>query len=135
MSTYCINFPHCGCNSGCGCSGNRNQGIYGTNMWNVNGNTPGNQYTCGHQQACNGCIDIIKDICVLYLGSNLTNTGINQNDTLRTILAKLDALFAIQATKNANILAALNDINDRLNVVETENATPGGGSHPPYTLL
>jgi hypothetical protein len=125
---YNITFPgYCGCGS--------QQGIYGTNMWNVNGNQPGNQTTCGHQQACNGCIDVIKGICVLYTGSNLTNTGINQNDTLNTILSKLDALFAIQATKNANILAALNDINDRLNVVETENGTPGGGSHAAYTLI
>lgn len=117
---YSVNF-----NNNCGCNGN--QGIYGTNMWNVNGNTttPG---PCNHQQACNGCIDIIKDICILYGGSNLTNTGINQNDTLRTILAKLDALFAIQATKNTNILAALNDINDRINVIDS-------GSHAPYTLL
>src|SRR5687767_1209062 len=101
---YQIYFPNsCSCNS--------NQGIYGTNMWNVNGNTPGNQYSCGHQQACNGCIDVVKGICVLYTGSNLVNTGINQNDDLNTVLAKLDALFAIQAAKNTNILAALNDIN------------------------
>ena len=118
---YTIQFPN-----NCGC--NYNQGVYGTNMWNINGNQPGNQVSCTHQQACNGCIDIIKDICILYLGSNLTNTGINQNDTLRTILQKLDALFAIQATKNTNILAALNDINSRLNVLE-------GSSHAPYTLL
>ncbi len=118
---YNINFPgHCGCN--------HNQGIYGTNMWNINGNQPGNQPGCGHQQACNGCVDVIKGICVLYTGSNLTNTGINQNDTLNTALAKLDALFAIQATKNNNILAALNDINSRINVIDS-------GSHAPYTLL
>lgn len=125
---YTVHFDnHCGCN--------HNQGIYGTNMWNVNGNMPGNSTSCGHQQACNDCLDIYKDICIIYTGSNLTSTGINQNDTLRQILVKLDTLFAIQATKNANILAALNDINDRLNVVETENGTPGGGSHAPYTLL
>lgn len=125
---YTINIPGtCGCNS--------NQGIYGTNMWNVNGNLPGNNPSCSHQQACNGCIDIVKDICVLYQGGNLVNTGINNNDTLRTILAKLDALFAIQATKNTNILAALNDLNTRTNALETAEAIPGGGSHPPYTLL
>lgn len=127
MSTYCINFPNCGCNN-CGCSGNRHQSIYGTNMWNVNGNQPGNQYSCGHQQACNGCIDVIKGICVLYTGPNLTSTGINQNDDMNTILAKLNAIKTIQDTKNANILAALNDINDRINVIDS-------GTHPPYTLL
>lgn len=120
---YTINFP-----GNCGC-GNKNQGIYGTNMWNVNGNNPQNTISCGHQQACNGCIDIIKDICTLYLGPNLTNTGINTNDNLRVVLQKLDAIKAIQDTKNANILAALNDINDRLNTLE------GGTPHAPYTLI
>ena len=118
---YAIYFPN-----NCGC--NHNQGIYGTNMWNVNGNNPGNSTSCGHQQACNDCLDLIKGLCVIYTGSNLTNTGINVNDTLNAILVKLDALFAIQATKNTNILAALNDINDRLNTLE-------GGSQDPYTLL
>lgn len=119
MTNYVFN-PSCGCNS---------QGIYGTNMWNINGNQPGNQYSCGHQQACNECIDVIKGICVLYTGSNLTNTGINQNDTLNTILSKLDVLQQTQATKNTNILAALNSINDRLNALES------GPDHAPYTLL
>lgn len=119
---YNICFPNnCGCNSS-------NQGIYGTNAWNVNGNYPVNTSSCGHQQTCNECLDFIKGKCVLYTGSNLTNTGINKNDTLDVILPKLDALFAIQATKNANILAALNDINDRLNTLES-------GTHAPYTLL
>ena len=126
---YTIQFP-----GNCGCNGNQH-GIFGTNMWNVNGNQPGNQPGCGHQQACNGCVDVIKGICVLYTGSNLTSTGINQNDDFNTVVAKLDAIKAIQDTKNTNILAALNDINARLNVVETENSTPGGGSHAPYTLL
>lgn len=126
---YSLNFPgNCGCNS-------RQQGIYGTNMWNVNGNQPGNQYSCGHQQNCNGCIDIVKALCVLYTGSNLVNTGINQNDNLNTILTKLDALKAIQDTKNTNILAALNDINDRLNVIEDSLDLGEDGEHDPYTLL
>lgn len=114
--------------SNCGCGGT-NQGIYGTNLWNLNGNQPGNQYSCGHQQQCNGCIDVIKGICVLYTGQNLTSTGINQNDNLNLILQKLDALKAIQDTKNTNILTALNDINTRLNALES------GTDHTPYTLL
>lgn len=120
---YVIKFP-----GFCGCNSNHNQGVYGTNMWNVNGNNPSNTSSCGHQQACNECIDIVKDLCTFYLGPNLTNTGINTNDTLRVVLQKLDAIKAIQDTKNANILAALNDINDRLNDLES-------GSHPPYTLI
>src|SRR5688572_5280726 len=108
---YTISFPgHCGCHS--------KQGIYGTNMWNPNYMYPNNSQACGHQQACNDCLDIIKGICVWYTGTNLTNTGINQNDTLNLVLQKLDALWAIQNTKNTNILAALNDINDRLNALE-----------------
>lgn len=122
MNNYTIQFPgYCGCGP--------NQGIYGTNMWNVNGNQPGNQPGCGHQQACNGCVDVIKGICVLYTGTNLTSTGINQNDDFNTVVAKLNAIKAIQDTKNDNILAALNDINDRLNALE------GGPDHAPYTLL
>lgn len=125
---YSIYFPNsCSCNS--------NQGIYGTNMWNINGNQPGNQYSCGHQQACNGCIDVVKGICVLYTGTNLVNTGINQNDDLNTILAKLDAIKALQDTKNTNLLAAINDLNARVNALETAEGIPGGGSHPPYTLI
>lgn len=125
---YNMNYSgHCGCQ----------QGMYGTNMWNINGNQPGNSTSCTHQQACNGCIDVIKGICVLYTGTNLTSTGINQNDTLNTALAKLDAIKAIQDTKNANILAALNDLNDRVNALELAviPPIPGGGSHPPYTLI
>ena len=115
-------------NPGCGCGANR-QSFYGTNMWNVNGNTPGNQQSCGHQQACNGCIDIVKGTCLLYTGANQTSTGINQNDDFNTVVQKLNAIKAIQDTKNANILAALNDINDRINTLA------GGTPHPPYTLI
>lgn len=123
--------------SDCGCN-NSNQGIYGTNMWNVNGNQPGNQYSCSQQQACNGCIDVIKGICVLYTGTNLINTGINQNDDLNTIMGKIDAFKAIldtrsttqdstQAITNRTILSILNDINNRLVALE-------GVAHIPYTL-
>lgn len=120
MYGYSIQFPgNCGCN----------QGIYGTNMWNVNGNQSSNTSSCNHQQECNGCIDIVKGECALYTGSNLTNTGINKNDDLNTILAKLDAIKAVQDTKNTNILNALNDINSRLNALE------GGTPHAAYTLL
>lgn len=125
---YAIYFPNnCGCNS--------SQGMYGTNMWNPNYMNPNTNNPCGHQQACNDCLDIIKGICVTYTGANLTNTGINQNDTLNALLVKLDALFAVQATKNDNILAALNDLNTRVNVLETDAGIPGGGVHPPYTLI
>lgn len=120
---YNIYYPN-----NCGCQGS-NQGYYSTNVWNPNYQSANTNTSCGHQQACNGCLDVIKGECVRYTGANLTNTGINTNDTLNLILEKLDALFSIQATKNTNILAALNDINDRLNDLE------GGTPHAPYTLL
>lgn len=130
---------HCGCghSHGHGHHHHHNHGIYGTNMWNVNGNQPGNQPGCGHQQACNGCVDVIKGICVLYTGPNLTSTGINQNDDFNTVVSKLNAIKAIQDTKNTNILTALNDLNSRVNALELAVIPPivGGGSHPPYTLI
>lgn len=120
---YGIFFPNnCSCNS-------QNQGIYGTNMWNVNGNNPVNSTGCGHQQACNSCIDYPRGKCVIYTGTNLVNTGINQNDTLDVALAKIDTVISIQNQKFTNILAALNDINTRINTLA------GGTPHAPYTLL
>lgn len=115
--------------SNCNCSSN--QGIYSSNAWY---GTPTSSNFCGHQQACNGCIDIVKDICIRYTKPNLTNTGINQNDTLDVILQKLDALKALQDTTNANILIALNDLNDRVNALETDASIPGGGSHADYVI-
>jgi hypothetical protein len=112
--TYNVSFP-----SACG-----GQSVYDINTPNE---TP-TQESCSHQSPCNGCVDIHKGECTQYTGSNLTNTGINKFDTLNTILQKLDAIKAIQDTKNANILSALNDINARLNILE-------GGSHAPYTLI
>ncbi len=125
---YSIYFPN-----NCGCNGN-SQGFYGTNG-SGNWNNPGNSPSCGHPQACDDCLDIIKGQCVRYTGANLGNTGINQNDTLNLILQKIDAVFAVQNTKNTNLLAAINDLNTRTNALETDAGIPGGGSHPPYTLL
>jgi hypothetical protein len=119
--------------SDCNCS--YNQGIYSTNQWHTNANSPSYNYACGHQQACNGCLDIIKSGCIIYTGSNLTNTGINQNDTLSAILVKLDALQATQNTINTNLLAAINDLNDRVNALETDAGIVGGGVHVPYTMI
>ena len=50
------------------------------------------------------------------------------HDTLSEILAQLDSNKQAQDLKNTAILAALNDINDRLNVLEDAD-------HPPYTLV
>lgn len=74
------------------------------------------------------CKKAIPSLCVKYNGPNLPNIGVNTDDTLNDILNKLDNLKMIQDLKNANILAALNDINARINVIDS-------GSHAPYTLL
>lgn len=82
---------------------------------------------CGHTQACNGCLDIIKSECIRYTGPSLPALGIDQNDTLSIILSKLNSLKTIQDTKNSNLLAAINNLNTRLNAST-------GSSHAPYTL-
>lgn len=74
------------------------------------------------------CKKSIPSLCVKYNGPNLPNIGVNTDDTLNDILNKLDNIKMIQDLKNTNILAALNDINTRINTIT-------GGSHPPYTLL
>lgn len=104
-------------------------GMYGTNMWNVNGNQPTNTQSCGHPSPCNGCVDTPKGSCVLYTGANKINTGINKYDTLDTIIGKLDAIKAIHDTKFTNALLAINDLNTRLNALES------GTDHAPYSLL
>lgn len=75
-------------NCNCGCT--PCQGIYGTNMWNVNSTT--STSCCGTPSPCNGCVDVLKGICVLFTGSNLINLGINTNDDMNTVLSKLDAV-------------------------------------------
>lgn len=115
----------CKPNCNCGCV-TILPGVYSTNMWNVNSTACPSD--CGSTRPCNGCVDIIKGLCVLYTDVNLVNTGINKNDDLNAIIKKLDAIKKTQDDKNAKILEALNDINSRLNALE--NST-----HAPYTLI
>lgn len=131
LLNYSVSFPgSCGCGqsscNSCSSCNSSYQGVYTANTCNT---APQTTSTCGHQQACNGCVDITKAECIQYTGSNLTSTGINKYDDLNIILQKLDALKAIQDAKNANILAALNNLNTRLNALEP------GADHAPYTLL
>lgn len=124
---YSVSFPG---DCGCGASGHTSScsqsdtGIYGANTQS----TTTTNTSCGHQQSCQGCVDVYDGKCTRYTGANMVSTGINNNDDLNIIIEKLDAIKSIQDTKNANILAALNDINDRLNILES-------GDHAPYTLL
>ena len=84
---------------------------------------------CGHEQSCSGCLEIVKSECIKYTGVNLTNLGINQNDTLNDILVKLNAVKSVQDTKDTNLLTAINSLNTRLNTLA------GGIAHPIYTIL
>lgn len=78
-------YPNCTC----GCGTSTYQGVYGTNMWNVNSSTTSS--CCAPTSPCNGCADILKGVCVLYTGSDLVNLGINKNDDINTVLVKIDA--------------------------------------------
>jgi hypothetical protein len=124
--SYTVFYP-----DNCGCNGSY-KGIYGTNIWNPNYMKPNTNNACGHQIACGDCIDDVKSKCVYYTGPNLVNTGINQNDILDLVLQKLDAIKQVQDQKFIKVLANLNDINDRLNALESISGDP---PHPPYTLL
>lgn len=96
---------------------------------NYLGFSPSISNNCGHQQACNGCLEVIKSECIKYTGSNIVGIGVNQNDTLSEILVKLNTLKSIQDAKNTNLLSAINDINTRINTIA------GGTPHAPYTLI
>lgn len=74
------------------------------------------------------CKRKIYSLCVTYGGPNLSNLGINKGDSLDDILQKLDNIKQAQDNKNTKLLANINDINTRLNVLE-------GGTHVDYTLL
>lgn len=75
------------------------------------------------------CKRKIFSLCVAYNGPNLTNLGINTNDSLNDILAKLDNIKQAQDLKNQKLLDNINSINTRLNTLA------GGTPHDPYTLL
>lgn len=112
---------NCGQNN---CNGCYNPNPTYTQNWFSTGNLP-----------CDECSPIVvcqrkqPSQCVVYNGPTLVNLNVTMGvDTLNDILLKLDSIKALQDTKNINILAALNDINTRLNTLE-------GGTHVPYTLL
>lgn len=86
---------------------------------------------------CSGTIVCKKKVpakCTIYNGVNLDAIGESTNTDLETIIAAINTeLNDLQANqqaqdiKNAAILVILNDINDRLNVIDS-------GSHAAYTL-
>lgn len=95
--------------------------------------------TCSPCSTTKVCKKSIPAECTFYTGSNLTALGLTSNINLETIFQALNVVLttsqntailnaATQATKNANILLALNDINTRLNALE------GGTPNPPYII-
>lgn len=108
---------NCNCqNMPCTCYGGYYQSVYGTNMWNINSQNANLPNTnCGHQQECSGCIDIYKGECVLYTDpQDLTNIGVPKNTTLNQALKNINSIQSLQDSVSANIIAALNDINQRI---------------------
>lgn len=110
-------YPICQCNQ-----------TYNYNWYNTDG------LPC---TTCSGTIVCKKKVpakCTIYNGVNLDAIGESTNTDLETIIAAINAeLNDLQANqqaqdiKNAAILVILNDINDRLNVIDS-------GSHVAYTL-
>ena len=116
--------PSCG-NNVCTCN-NKN---YSYNWYNID------------NQPCTTCSDTpvckkkIPAKCVFYNGTLLTALNIEAPANVEDILAAINTALSnytnsgiTQTYTNNNILAALNDINDRLNALE------GGTPHAPYTI-
>ena len=121
MSCSCGNNP-CQCNNP----------TYTYNWYNTA------NYPCNPCSTTTICKKKVPAKCVEYRGPNLTLLSLTTNVDVELIISTMVSFLGtlqdtvannliLQNTKNANILAALNDINTRLNVLE-------GGIHPPYTI-
>lgn len=90
-----------------------------------------NTTNCAPCSSTEVCKKAIPAKCTFYKGSNLTNLGLLTNVNIELVLFTIDQLFGSLSGETiitkSNILTALNDINDRLNVLE-------GASHPPYVI-
>lgn len=110
---------NCGSNP-CNC----NQ-TYSYNWYNTEG------YPCNPCSTTEVCKKKIPAKCTIYKGPALNGIGLTTDLNIELILATISAVInqnnTSQATKNTNILSALNDINDRLNILES-------GSHAAYTI-
>lgn len=101
--------------------------------------TPYNWYNvddlpCSPCNTTQVCKTRAKAICTYYAGPSLTGLGLTTNVNIELILTTislaiqtLNNAITSQGIKNVNILAALNDLNTRVN---TANST----SNPPYTI-
>lgn len=92
-------------------------------------------------QPCNPCTTtevckkVIPSQCIGYDGVNLSNLNIVAPSNLKAIVQKIDTEIgtlktqnALDAATKAAILAALNNINTRLNLLEP------GVDQPPYVI-
>ena len=88
-------------------------------------------YPCNPCSVTNVCKKKIPAKCTIYNGPALSFLELPTGTDIEVILSSIDsALQSIseaQELKNINILTVLNDINDRLNVIE-------GNTHPPYQI-
>lgn len=88
-------------------------------------------YPCNPCSTTPVCKKKVPAFCTYYQGPNLTyiglTTDINVELILTTIVNTIQVSKAEQDTKNANILAALNDINSRIVSIT-------GEAHPAYTI-
>lgn len=107
-----------------------------------NTNYSSNWYTTQNCAPCSTtevCKKAIPAKCVFYKAGNLANIGLTTNINTELILYTIDSVIgsiksgsildkAAQTVTNANILTALNNINDRLNALEA------GAPHAPYII-
>lgn len=110
----------CGFNP-CNCS---------TVTYSYNWNTISN-YPCNPCSQTDVCLKTVPAKCVIYNGPTLANLNLTAPQNVQLILSTIDiaigAINSANALKFTNILTALNDINTRLNVLES-------GSHAPYVI-
>lgn len=96
---------------------------------------PTSNYPCNPCTTQEVCAKTIPSQCVGYDGANLSNLNLSAPVSLKVIVQKIDTEIgalkqqnALDAVTKANIQAALNDINNRLNTIE------GGTPHAPYVI-
>ncbi len=108
------------CNS-CGYSPCQCTPQYAYNWFNTS------NYPCNPCSTTTVCKKTIPGKCTIYGGPNLTGLGLTTGMSVDVVLAAISVIIAEQTVTNANILTALNDINDRINVIDS-------GSHAPYVI-
>lgn len=118
---------NCGINP-CSCQ----QPNYSYNWFNTE------NYPCNPCSTTQVCKKRIPAKCTFYEGPNLANLGLTSPSNLEAIVLATDQVLGLlkdvqllgtstQNTVNVNILIALNNINARLNVLESS-------SHPAYVI-